>query len=82
MSTSLVLGLVHFLRDHSESQVATALRLMLAKAASRSFDVIELRCDEEEAIGALTPAMHASSITVSIAEPGHKWLWLSERQKH
>jgi len=27
---------------------------MLAKAASRSFDVIELRCDGEGAIGALT----------------------------
>jgi hypothetical protein len=41
--TPLGLGLVHFLRDRSESQVATTLRLMLAIAASRSFDVVELR---------------------------------------
>ena len=68
--TPLGLGLVHFLRDRSESQVATALRLMLAKAASRSFDVIELRCDGEGAIGALTSALQASGITVSIAGPG------------
>ena len=39
------LGLVYFLRNRSESQVGTALRLLLAKAASKSFDVIELRCD-------------------------------------
>ena len=68
--TPLGLGLVHFLRDRSEAQVATALRLMLAKAASRSFDVIELRCDGEGAIGALTSTLQASGITVSIAGPG------------
>ena len=43
--TPLGLGLVHFLRDRSEDQVCTAVRMMLAKAASRSFDVIEIRCD-------------------------------------
>jgi hypothetical protein len=42
---------------------------MLTKAANRSFDVIELRCDGEGAIGALTSALQASGITVSIAGP-------------
>jgi len=41
--TPLSLGLVHFLCDRFESQVATTLRLVLVKAASRSFDIIELR---------------------------------------
>jgi len=41
---------------------------MLAKAASRFFDVIELGCDGERAIGALTSALQASGIT--IAGPG------------
>ena len=66
--TPLGLGLVHFLRDRSESRVETSLRLMLAKAANRSFDVIDLRCDGEGAIGALTSAMQASGIAVSIAD--------------
>ena len=43
---------------------------MLAKAASRSFDVVELRCDGEGAIGALTTALPASGIVVAIAGPG------------
>ena len=68
--TPLGLGLVYFLRNRSESQVGTALRLMLAKAASRSFDVIELRCDGEGAIGALTSALQANGIVVTIAGPG------------
>ncbi len=63
-------GLVYFLRNRSESQVETVLRLMLAKAASTSFDVIELRCDGEGAIGALTSTLQASGIVVNIAGPG------------
>jgi hypothetical protein len=43
---------------------------MLAKASSISFDVVELRCDGEEAIGALSSALQASGIVVSIAGPG------------
>ncbi len=43
---------------------------MLSKAASRSFDVIELRCDGEVAIGALTSALRASGIGVTIAGIG------------
>ncbi len=45
--TPLGLGLMQFLRDRYESQVAIALRLMLAKAASRSFDVVELVLTEK-----------------------------------
>ena len=52
MFTPLGLGLIYFLRNCSEAQVRSALRLMLAKDASKSFDIIELRCDGEEAIGA------------------------------
>ncbi len=65
--TPLGLGLVHFLRGRL--QVATALRLMLAKLASMSFDVIELRCDGEGVIGALTSTMQASGIAVFIVGP-------------
>jgi hypothetical protein len=68
--TPLRLGLVYFVRNRSESQVGTALRLILAKAASRSFDVIELRCDGEEVIGALTSALQVSGIVVTTAGPG------------
>jgi len=67
----LGLGLIYFLRNRSESQEGTALRLMLAKAASRSFDVIDIRCDGEGAIGALTSTLQSIGIIVTIAGPGH-----------
>jgi hypothetical protein len=68
--TPLGIGLVHFLRNRSEAQVGTALRLMLVKASSRTFDCIDLRYDGEGAIGALTSALRASGIFVTIAGPG------------
>jgi len=68
--TPLGLGLVYFLRNRAEAHVGTALRLMLAKVASRSFDVIELRCDGEAVIGALTRAVQVSGIVITIAGPG------------
>ncbi len=43
---------------------------MFAKVASRSFDIMELRCDDEGAIGAFTSAVQASGIVVTIAGPG------------
>ncbi len=43
---------------------------MLANAMSRFFDVVELRCDGEGAIGALISALQASGIVVNIAGPG------------
>ena len=43
---------------------------MLAKAASRSFDVLEIRCDGEKAVGALTAALEQRGMRVSIAGPG------------
>ncbi len=70
MFTSLGLGLFRYLRDRSEAKVGTAVRLMLAKASSISFDVVELRSDGEEAIGALSSAVQASGIVVSVAGPG------------
>ena len=43
---------------------------MLAKAASRSFDVLEIRCDGEGAVGALIAAMEQRGLRVSITGPG------------
>jgi hypothetical protein len=43
---------------------------MFDKAASRSFDVIELRCNGEGTIGAFTSALQASGIFFAIAGPG------------
>ncbi len=68
--TPLGLGLVSYLRNRSEAEVGTAVRLMLAKALSRSFDVVEHRCNGEGAIGALSSALQASGIVVSIEGPG------------
>ncbi len=68
--TPLGLGLVYFLRNRSEAQVETPLRLVFVKAASRSFHVIELRYDCEGAISASTSALQASGIVVAIAGPG------------
>ena len=65
----LGLGLVHFFRNRFESHVMTSIRFVLAKAATRSFDFIELQCDGEGAIGALTSALQASGIAVSITGP-------------
>jgi hypothetical protein len=43
---------------------------MLAKAASRSFDVLEIRCDGEgSSVGALSDALQVSGIRVAIS--GH-----------
>ena len=69
LSSSLGLGLVYFLRNRYETQVWTALRLMLAKATSSSVDVIELRCDAQGAVGPLTSALRVSDIVVTIADP-------------
>ena len=68
--TPLGLGLVEFLRDRSVDSVETAAKIMLAKAASRSFDVLEIRCDGEKAVGALTVALEHRGLRVSIAGPG------------
>ncbi len=67
MFTPLGMGVVHYLRDRSEAEVGTAVRLVLAKASSESFDVVELRCDGDGAIGALSSALQVSGIVVFIA---------------
>ncbi len=68
--TPLGSGLVHFLRDRSEDQVGIAVQMMLAKTASRSFDVLEIRCDGDGAVGALSAALQARGIHVAISGPG------------
>ncbi len=70
MFNPLGLGLVRYLRDRYEAEVGTAVRLMLAKASSISFNDVELRCDGGGAIGALSSALQTSGIVVSIAGPG------------
>ncbi len=57
MFTPLGLGLVRYLSDRFEAKAETADRFMLAKTTSRSFDVVELHCDDEGVIGALKSAL-------------------------
>jgi hypothetical protein len=40
--TSLGLGIVEFLRERSVDSVETGVRSILVKAASKSFDIIEI----------------------------------------
>ncbi len=63
----LGLGLIEFLRYRSTDSVKTVIKTMLAKAESRSFDVLEIRCDGEKAVGALVAAMEQRGLRVSIA---------------
>ncbi len=51
------LGLIEFLRNCSTVSVETAVKTVLVKAASTSFDVLEIRCDGEGAVGALAALM-------------------------
>ena len=60
--TPLGLGIVEFLRDRSVDSVETEVRTMLVKTASRSFDVLEIRCDGEIAVGALAAALEQRGI--------------------
>ena len=68
--TPLGLGLVELLRDRSVDSIKTVVKIILAKAASRSFDVLEIRCDGEKAVGALTVALKYRGLHVSMAGPG------------
>ena len=66
----LIEFLIEFLRDCSTDSVETAVKTMLAKAASRSLDILEIRCDGEGAVGALIAAIEQRGLRVSIAGPG------------
>ena len=68
--TPLGLGLIEFLRDRSTDSVETAVKTMLAKAASISFYALEIRCDGEGAAGALANAMEQRGLRASIAGSG------------
>jgi hypothetical protein len=63
--TPLGLGLVEFMRDRY-----TVVNIMVAKVASRSFDVLEIRCDGEKTVGALTVALEHRGLRVSITGLG------------
>jgi hypothetical protein len=67
--TLLGLDFIEFLRDRSADSVETTVKTMLAKAASRSFDVLEIRCSGEGSVGALIVAMKQRRSQVSIAGP-------------
>ena len=64
------LGIVEFFRHRSVDSVKRRVRTMLAVAASRSFDVLEIRCDVEKTIGAFAEALEQHSMRVLIARPG------------
>lgn len=68
--TPLGLTLIEYLRDRSEVAVAVAVELFLSKAASRSFDVLEVRCDGEAAVAAMVPSLESLGLRVLIAGPG------------
>ena len=68
--TPLGLGLVEFLRDRLVDSIKTAVKIMLATAASRSFNVLEIRCNGEKAVGASTMALKHRSLRVSMTGPG------------
>ena len=61
---------LRFLRDRLVDSVETAVKIMLANVASRSFEVLEIRCDDEKGIDALTVALEHNGLRVSIAGPG------------
>ena len=68
--TPLGLGIVKFLRDRSVDSVKTGVRTMLTKAESKSFDVLDIQCDGEKAVGALAAALEQRGMRVSIARHG------------
>ena len=70
MLTPFGLDLVEFFaRSHSIDSIETVVKIMIAKASSRSFDVLETRCDGEKAVSSLTVALEHRGLRVSIAGP-------------
>ncbi len=68
--TPLGLSFVEFLWDWSADSTKTVVRIVLAKAASRFFDFLELRCDGEKTVGVLAAALEHRGLRVSLAGPG------------
>ncbi len=58
----LCIGLIELLRDRSTDSVETVVKTMLAKAESRSSDVLEIRCDGEGTVGALIVAIKQQGV--------------------
>jgi hypothetical protein len=67
--TLLGLSLIEFLRDRSTDSVEMAVGTIVTKAASKSFYVLEICCDGEGTVGALTTEMEQRSLRASIAGP-------------
>lgn len=68
--TPLDLTMIEFLRDRGVECVGQALHLFIALAKGRGFDVLEVRCDGEGAVGALSTELNLQGIKVFIAGPG------------
>ena len=81
MLTPLGLGLVEFMRDRSVDSIKPGVKIMLAKDASRSFDVLEIRCDGKKAVGAFTVALEHRDLRISAAGPGQP-VNVDERMAH
>ena len=58
------------LRDRGIESIAESLRTFVATAASRGFQVLEVRCDGEGAVGALRDELMLMGLRVELAGPG------------
>ena len=68
--TPLALGLTEYLKNRGEDCVRAAIDRFLAVAASRDFQVREIRCDGEGSVSALVHELNAQGMPVMIAGPG------------
>ena len=66
--TPLALGLTEYLKNRGEDCVRAAIDRFLAVAASRDFQVREIRCDGEGSVSALVHELNAQGMPVMIAE--------------
>lgn len=67
--TPLDMGVIEYLRDRGADCVGQAVQLFVALAKGRDFDVLEIRCDGEGAVGAITAELNLQGIKVPIAGP-------------
>jgi predicted phage tail protein len=68
--TPLGLRMCYHLTDKGVDCVAEGLRLCVSAAASRDFDILEVRTDGEGAIGALASELHEKGLELKVASPG------------
>ena len=66
----LGLTMCELLKDRSAPSCSEALRRFVSHAASRSFDIQEIRCDGEKGVGKLKTELEELGMSVQIAGPG------------